>query len=171
MVNRIHYLMQGCSTPTRPIQVLPLAEPRVRLQKARTGQEVRVRRENQECRTWCFHALVLSTTGGMGREAETLYKCLVDMIANKRQKISRDHRLATRCRMSFASKRSSIMFIRGSRSSIHRHIFGDSNISMATSEARTLGLVNNSIEDIRRPTEINQSVLKQLINIFIKKLM
>ena len=32
-----------------------------------------------------FTPLVLSTTGGMGREAETFYKCLADMISNKRQ--------------------------------------------------------------------------------------
>jgi hypothetical protein len=80
--------------------------------------------------------LVLSTTGGMGREAETFYKCLADMISNKRQQKYSATIGWLRCRMSFASLRSSIMCIRGSRSSIHRHIFGDSNISLATSEAR-----------------------------------
>jgi hypothetical protein len=83
-----------------------------------------------------FTPLVLSTTGGMGREAETFYKCLADMISNKRQQKYSATIGWLRCRMSFASLRSSIMCIRGSRSSIHRPIFGDSNISLATSEAR-----------------------------------
>ena len=50
-----------------------------------------------------FTPLVLSTTGGMGREATTFYKRLADLIAQKRQ-----HPYPTvmgwlRCRLSFAS--------------------------------------------------------------------
>jgi hypothetical protein len=107
-----------------------------------------------------FTPLVLSTTGGMGREAETFYKCFADMISNKRQQKYSATIGWLRCRMSFASLRSSIMCIRGSRSSIHRSIFGDSNISLATSEARTLGLVNKLIEDLR--TDINKTINKYI---------
>ena len=58
-----------------------------------------------------FTPLVLSTTGGMGREATTFFKHLADMIAQKRQ-----HPYPTvmgwlRCRLSFASLRASITCI------------------------------------------------------------
>ena len=83
-----------------------------------------------------FTPLVLSTTGGMGREAETFYKCLADMLATKRQQHYSPTICWLRCRLYFASLRSSFMRIRGSRSSLHRPVFGDTNISLATSEAR-----------------------------------
>ena len=111
----------------------PLAEPRIRLQAKKREYGERIRNVEHGV----FTPLILSTTGGMGREAETFYKCLADMISNKRQQKYSTTIGWLRCRMSFASLRSSIMCIRGSRSSIHRPIFGDSNISLATSEART----------------------------------
>jgi len=82
-----------------------------------------------------FTPLVLSTTGGMGREATTFFKRLTDMIAQKRQ-----HPYPTvmgwlRCRLSFASLRASIICIRGSRSSFHRPIYG-SDVTLATYEGR-----------------------------------
>jgi hypothetical protein len=83
-----------------------------------------------------YTPLVLSTTGGMGREAETFYECLANMIASKRQQKYSAIIGWLRCRMWFASLRSSLMCIRGSRSSIHRPIFWDSNISLAIPEAR-----------------------------------
>ena len=93
------------------------------------GQHVR------EVEHGVFTPLVLSTTGGMGREATTFYKRLADMISQKRQ-----HPYPTvmgwlRCRLSFVSLRSSIMCIRGSRSSRHRPVYG-SDITLATSEGR-----------------------------------
>ena len=58
-----------------------------------------------------FTPLVLSSNGGRGKEATTFYKCLTDMIAQKRQ-----HPYSTvmgwlRCRLSFASLKSYIMCI------------------------------------------------------------
>jgi hypothetical protein len=99
----------------------------------------------------------------MGREAETFYKCLADMISNKRQQKYSATIGWLRCRMSFASWRSSIMCIRGSRSSIHRPIFGDFNISLATSEAR-----DPSASWITWLRTYVLTLIKQLINIFLK---
>ena len=68
------------------------------------GQRVR------EIEHGVFTPLVLSTNGGMGKEAVTFYKQLVDIIAQKRQhpSISRQHPYPMvmgwlRCRLSFAS--------------------------------------------------------------------
>ena len=86
-----------------------------------------------------FTPLVFSSTGGMGREAITFYKRLADMLSQKRQ-----HPYPTvmgwlRCRLSFASLRSSIMCIRGSRSSLHRPSYG-TDITLAASEGRVPAL-------------------------------
>ena len=66
-----------------------------------------------------FTPLVLSTTGGLGREATTFYKRLADLISAKQQKpYSNDIVMCwLRCRLSFAILRSAIMCVRGSRSS------------------------------------------------------
>ena len=74
----------------------------------------------------------------LGREAITFYKRLADMLSQKRQ-----HPYPTvmgwlRCRLSFASLRSSIMCIRGSRSSLHRPYGTD--ITLAASEGRVPAL-------------------------------
>ena len=90
------------------------------------GQRIR------EVERGVFTPLVLSTTGGMGREATTFYKRLADMIAQKRQHPYPAVMGWLRCRLSFASLRASIMCIRGSRSSFHR----GSDITLATSEGR-----------------------------------
>ena len=82
-----------------------------------------------------FTPLVLSITGGMGREATTFYKRLADMIAQKRQHPYPVVMGWLRCRLSFASLRASIMCIRGSRSSFHHPVYG-SDITLATSEGR-----------------------------------
>ena len=78
-----------------------------------------------------FTPLVLSSTGGMGNEATASYKRLANMIAKKRQQ----HDAVIGCRISFASLRSAIMWIRGSRSSLHRSMY-ESNISLAIGEGR-----------------------------------
>ena len=59
----------------------------------------------------------------MGKEATTFYKRLADMIAQKRQHPYPMVMGWLRCRLSFASIRSAIMCIRGSRSSLHRQYF------------------------------------------------
>ena len=66
-----------------------------------------------------------------------VYKRLANMISQKRQ-----HPYPTvmgwlRCRLSFASLRSAIMCIRGSRSSFHRPVHGVAlDITLATTEGR-----------------------------------
>ena len=97
--------------------------------KREYGQRIR------EIEHGVFTPLVLSTTGGMGREATTFYRRLADMTASKRQQPYPTVMGWLRCRLSFASLRASIMCIRGSRSSLHRPIFG-SDIALASSEGR-----------------------------------
>ena len=101
--------------------------------KRQYGQRVR------EVEHGVFTPLVFSSTGGMGREAITFYKRLADMLSQKRQ-----HPYPTvmgwlRCRLSFASLRSSIMCIRGCRSSLHRPSYG-TDITLAASEGRVPAL-------------------------------
>ena len=129
-LHRMHFLMYGFSTQTHPVIVLPVVSSAYRrheqAKKREYGQRVR------DVEHGVFTPLVLSTTGGMGKEATTFYKRLADMIAQKRQ-----HPYSVmgwlRCRLSFASLRSSIMCIRGSRSSLYRPIYS-SDISLASSE-------------------------------------
>ena len=66
-----------------------------------------------------FTPLIFSTSGGMGRQAEVFYKRLVSMIAKKRDEPYSRVMGWIRCRISFSLLRSSIMCIRGSRSTIH----------------------------------------------------
>ena len=80
-----------------------------------------------------FTPLVLSTSGGMGREAMTFYKHLADMIAQKRQHSYSAMMGWLRCQLSFALLRASIMCIRGRRSSFHCPVYG-SDITLATFE-------------------------------------
>ena len=70
---------------------------------------------------------------GMGQEASTFYKRLADMIAQKRKHIYSVVMGWLRCRLSFALIRSSVMCIRGSRSSHYRPVYMDS-ISLAAQE-------------------------------------
>ena len=69
-----------------------------------------------------FTPLVLSTTGGMGREAATFYMRLADGISRKERKEYSVVMGWIRCRLSFAILRSAILCIRGSRSSRHRPV-------------------------------------------------
>ena len=74
--------------------------------KREYGQRVR------EVEHGVFTPIILSTTGGMGKEAATFYKRLGDLIAQKRQKPYATVMGWLRCRLSFASLRASIMCIR-----------------------------------------------------------
>ena len=67
-----------------------------------------------------FAPLVFSTTGGLGQEATTFYKRLADMLAWKEGKNYSVVISWLRCKLSFAAVRSSIMCIRGTRSTTHR---------------------------------------------------
>ena len=89
----------------------------------------------QEVEHGVFTPLVLSTTGGMGREATTFYKRLADGISRKEQKQYSVVMGWIRCRLSFAILCSAILCIRGSRSSHHRPKH-ELNITLATSEGR-----------------------------------
>ena len=95
--------------------------------KREYGQRVR----DIECGV--FTPLVFSTNGGMGQEASTFYKRLADMIAQKRKHTYSVVMGWLRCRLSFALIRSSVMSIRGSRSSLYRSVYMDS-ISLAAQE-------------------------------------
>ena len=97
------------------------------IKKRAYGQRVR------EIEHGVFTPLVFSTTGGMGSEATTFYKRLADMLASKQQKPYSVIMNWLRCKLSFAAVRSSIMCIRGTRSSINRP-FRDADIALATSE-------------------------------------
>ena len=97
------------------------------IKKRAYGQRVR------EIEHGVFTPLVFSTTGGMGREAITFYKRLADKLAWKQQKPYSVVMSWLRCKLSFAAIRSSIMCIRGSRSSTHRPV-RDADITLATSE-------------------------------------
>ena len=79
-----------------------------------------------------FTPLLLSATGGMGREAATFYKRLADGISRKERKEYSVVMGWIRCRLPFAILRSAILCIRGSRSSRH-HPVHEINIELATS--------------------------------------
>ena len=80
-----------------------------------------------------FTPLVLTTTGGMGREAQTFYKRLADLLSQKREMAYSSLMCWLRCKTSFAILRSAVMCIRGSRSSRH-HAIRDSDIALACSD-------------------------------------
>ncbi len=61
-----------------------------------------------------FTPLMLSTTGGLGREATTFYKRLADLITSKQQKHYTNVMGWLRCRLSFATQRSAIVCVRAS---------------------------------------------------------
>ena len=67
-----------------------------------------------------FTPLVLSATGGMGREAATFYKRLADRISTKEQKPYSVVMGWICCRLSFAIIRLAILCIHGSTFSHHR---------------------------------------------------
>ena len=97
------------------------------MKKREYGQRVR------DVEHGVFTPIVFTTTGGMGREAATFYKRLADMIAGKQQKPYSTVMGWLRCRLSFATLRSAIMCVRGSRSSRHRPICVP-DITLATAE-------------------------------------
>ena len=83
-----------------------------------------------------FTPLVLTSTGGMGQEATVFYKRLADLLCSHW-----DHSYSStihwlRCRSSFALLRSSILCIRGSRSSVHKPVKRPQDLSMVMVESR-----------------------------------
>ena len=128
---KTHFLMLGFSTQTRqatiPCTTTAAYRKHELAKKREYAQRVR------EVEHGVFTPLVLSTTGGMGREAETFYKRLADGISRKERKEYSVVMGWIRCRLSFAILRSAILCIRGSRSSRHRPVH-ELNIALATSE-------------------------------------
>jgi len=81
-----------------------------------------------------FTPLILSTTGGMGRQAKVLYKRLASMIADKRESNYNEVLWWMRCKLNFALLGASIMCIRGSHSSYRKPIMENIQLQLAESE-------------------------------------
>ena len=69
-----------------------------------------------------FTPLIFSSSGGMGKIATTFYKRIAAMLAEKKHSSFSSVMGLIRCRLSFALLRSSIMCIRGARSSRSRPV-------------------------------------------------
>ena len=82
-----------------------------------------------------FTPLVFTTTGSMGREGTTFYKRLADMLSHKQEKPYSVVMGWLRCRLSFAILRSSIMCLRGTRSSFG-HPVNEVNLTLACPEGQ-----------------------------------
>ena len=108
-IHRMYYLMYGFFTPNtssnRSTVVSSTYRRHEQAKKCEYGQRV----HNVE--HGVFTPSVLSSNGGMGKEATTFYKCLTDMIAQKRQHPYSMVMGWLRCRLSYASLRSCIMCI------------------------------------------------------------
>ena len=79
---------------------------------------------------------MLTSAGGMGREATVFYKGLADLLCSHW-----DHSYSLtihwlRYCLSFALLRSSILFICGSKSSVHRPVKGPQDLSVVLVESR-----------------------------------
>ena len=81
-----------------------------------------------------FTPLVLTTTGGMGKETTTFYKWLADLIAAKNSSVYSSTLAWIRCKLAFSLLRSAIRCIRGSRSTFHR--VPDASIELGVTESR-----------------------------------
>ena len=84
-----------------------------------------------------FTPLVLSSTGGMGREANTFYKRLASLISDKQDTSYSQTMALIRCRLSFSLLRSAILCVRGTRSS-KRHPVHLDCVDSIVSEARLI---------------------------------
>ena len=81
-----------------------------------------------------FTPIVLSATGGMGREATCFYKRLASMLAHKWESSYSSTLCWLRCRLSFSLIRSAIQALRGARSSRGHAARPPSAIDLAISE-------------------------------------
>lgn len=96
--------------------------------KREYGQRVR------EIERGSFTPLVLTTTGGMGKEATAFYKRLASLISEARNEPYSAVMSWVRCRLSFALLRSCILCIRGSRA--RKREVDVPSISLARAESR-----------------------------------
>ena len=89
-----------------------------------------------------FSPLVFSTSGGMGATATVVYSRIASMLAQKQDKPYSKVMYWIRCRLNYSLLRSAIMYLRGSRSSIHRPAQApttSNTIDIACSEGRVHG--------------------------------
>ena len=87
-----------------------------------------------------FTPLVISLTGGLGTAATTIYKRLGPLLSSKWDQPHSRVMAWLRCRLSFSLLRSSIMCIRGSRSSCgHATSCPSAAIDVISREAQLLG--------------------------------
>ena len=122
--SQVEFFDVGCFTQTHPATAQAIQIPSAAYRKHEQAKKREYGQRIREIGHGVFTPLVLSTTGGMGREATTFYRRLADMTASKREQPYPTVMGWLRCRLSLASLRASIMCIRGSRSSLHRPIFG-----------------------------------------------
>ncbi len=83
-----------------------------------------------------FTPLVLSATGGLGREATIFYKRLASLLSHKWNNPYSKTFSWLRCRLTFSLLRSSILAIRGARSSRGNCIFTPSSIDLTMEESK-----------------------------------
>ena len=103
------------------------------------------RHENQKKRVYeqrirdvehgSFVPLVMSVTGGLGRIATTVYKRLASMLSNKWNQPYSTTMCWLRCRLSFSLLRSSILAIRGARSS-SGHFIKSQPVDLVSAESQ-----------------------------------
>ena len=68
--------------------------------------------------------IVLSATGGMGKQASIFYKRLASLLSEKRETTYSTTINWLRCSITFSLLRSAIQCLRGARSAFHRPDFG-----------------------------------------------
>lgn len=95
----------------------------------------------QEVEHSTFTPLVLSTTGGLGKEAASFYKRLASLLSTKWDTPYSTTFRWLRCRLSFSLLRSSIQAIRGARSSCGHAVKAPSSVDLATTESRMSDLL------------------------------
>ena len=119
------------NAPSNSSRSLPAAYKKHEDEKKRTyGQRI------LEIEHGVFTPLVLSTSGGMGRETQTFYKRLADLLSLKRDVPYCSLMGWLRCKLSFATLRSAVMCIRGSRSSRHHAVRDSSDTVLVCAEVR-----------------------------------
>ena len=89
----------------------------------------------QEIEHASFSPLVFSTTGGVGKCGQSLYKRIASMLSEKNDTLYSLTINLIRCKLNFALLRSSILCIRGSRSKPSRPVF-DSPFDLQHAESR-----------------------------------
>ena len=120
------------NAPSYRSMQLPSAYRLHERQKQRSyNQRVRV----QEVEHGSFTPLVFTTSGGMGKCASVTYKRLASLLSTKQEQSYGSTIAWVRCCLSFSLLRSSIMCLRGARSSQGR-AFRSSAIDLAVAEAK-----------------------------------